>query len=301
MMAKKVLYKLLFPHPIMTITLSVMSAALLSYIFYARLEGEWYAYGVFALSFYSLCVLCAFCVRTLPKISKKTKKRLHENKYTDRYLTDRAYKTDVDLLFSLLLNTAYVAFNAVNAALQHTAWFALLAAYYAAMAVMRLVLVVRCKSRLSELRRCIACAVILMAINPIISGYVLMAVYMGRGFSYDGVFIYVIALYTFCVTSSAVYDIIKYGRYDDPTLSAAKMIKLAASLVSMLSLETAMFSQFGADMAKADRDLTVMLTGGGISLVIITSSIYTVKKCTRHIKEEKKRIGANKNGREKRK
>lgn len=59
-----------------------------------------------------------------------------------------------------------------------------------------------------------------------------------------------VALYTFYITTTAIIDIIKYRKYNSPVMSISKVIKLAAALVSMLFLETAMFAQFGADMAK---------------------------------------------------
>lgn len=45
----------------------------------------------------------------------------------------------------------------------------------------------------------------------------------------------------------SVIDLVKYRKYKYPVLSAAKAIRFAAALVSLLSLETAMLAQFGDD------------------------------------------------------
>ena len=64
----------------------------------------------------------------------------------------------------------------------------------------------------------------------------------------------------------------------------AKIINMAAALVSMLSLETAMFSQFGTEMSPEDQRIMIMLTGAGVSVIIVTMSVYSIVKNTKEIK-----------------
>ena len=82
------------------------------------------------------------------------------------------------------------------------------------------------------------------------------------------------------------------------------MISLAAALVSMLNLETAMFAEFGADMAKADQQLMIMLTGAGIAATVIALAVLMIRRCTKemkkmnsiqYIEETKKRLLSNSN------
>ena len=63
-----------------------------------------------------------------------------------------------------------------------------------------------------------------------------------------------------------------------------KIINMAAALVSMLSLETAMFSQFGKDMSNENKQIFIMLTGAGVSIVIVIMSVYSIVKNSREIK-----------------
>ena len=72
------------------------------------------------------------------------------------------------------------------------------------------------------------------------------------------------ALYTFYITTTAIIDMVKYKKYGSPIMSMSKVIKMAAALVSMLSLETAMFSQFGGEMSPAHQRLMIALTGAGV-------------------------------------
>ena len=70
-------------------------------------------------------------------------------------------------------------------------------------------------------------------------------------------------------------------------MSTAKIVSLSAALVSMLNLETAMFAQFGTDMAQQDQNLMIMLTGAGISITVITLSVMLIAKATIEIRREK--------------
>ena len=92
------------------------------------------------------------------------------------------------------------------------------------------------------------------------------------------------ALYTFYVTTHAVVDIVKYRKYNSPVMSTAKIITLSAALVSMLSLETAMFSQFGAEMAAENKRIMIAATGAGVSLVVLALSMWLIVRATREIR-----------------
>ena len=120
-----------------------------------------------------------------------------------------------------------------------------------------------------------------------ICGAVLMMLYQNRGYDYPGVLIYVMAMYTFYSTSHAIVDIIKYRKLGSPIMSTAKIVSLCAALVSMLNLETAMFAQFGAEMAVENQQIMIAATGAGISIVVITLSIILIVRATKEIRRNK--------------
>ena len=138
---------------------------------------------------------------------------------------------------------------------------------------------------LLEWRRSRICASILMLVNLCLSGAVLMILFEDRGYDYPGILIYVMAMYTFYSTINAVMQIIKYRELGSPVTSTAKVIALSAALVSMLNLETAMFSQFGADMAVESQRLMIILTGAGISAAVIAMSAVLIIKSTNAIRD----------------
>ncbi len=287
---KKTGKRLLFPPLWTMLLLAVISTAALIFVFAKGWEKAWFACIVYVPAFYTLTVICIACRNAFPRFYRTVRAKVYENKYAVRYLTDVKYKTHVRLFSSLIINLIYAAVNAVSAVVYSTAWFALFALYYTIMAVMRFLLVRYVSrnglgiSRLKELKRSRLCACILMTVNLSLSGAVLMMIYHQRGFEYRGILIYVMAMYTFYITTAAVIDLVKYRSCNSPVMSVSAIIKLASALVSMLSLETAMFSQFGTDMAPENQRLMIILTGAGISVIVAAAAIITIMRSTKEIK-----------------
>jgi len=70
-------------------------------------------------------------------------------------------------------------------------------------------------------------------------------------------------------------------------MSVSKIIKFAQALVSMLFLETAMFAQFGGEMAPEYQRLMIMLTGGGIAMIVVAMAVYVIVRNTKEIQRMK--------------
>lgn len=287
---KKVGKKLLYPPIWVILLLSVFSTVSLVLVFAKGLEESPIAYVIYVVSFYTFSVICIVCSMVLPKRYKAVRQKIYDHPLGNRYVTDVQFKNHVSLYCSLGVNLLYVGINVFSAFYYGSAWFAIFAGYYTILAAMRFLLVRYInknklgEKRLMELRRSRLCAVILTTLNLVLSGAVLMILYQGRGFEYHGILIYVMALYTFYVTVTAIRDLIKYRKYNNPILSTSKVIKMAAALVSMLSLETAMFSQFGAEMALRDQRIMIALTGAGVSVIVIVMAIYIIVGSTKEIK-----------------
>lgn len=292
--------KLVFPPIWLIVLLFIASAVALPLVFVKDLGETPVAYVVYVVAFYTVCVISAFCGVVLPRQYKNIREKIYAHPIGHRYMTDAAFKTHVSLYASLTVNLLYVGVNVVSWFLYRSAWFIVLAVYYVILAVMRFLLVryIRIhelsKNRLGELQRARLCSCILLLLNFVLTGAVMMILHQNKGFEYHGVMIYVMAAYTFYITTHAIIDLIKYRKYRSPVMTTSKIIALSAALVSMLSLETAMFSQFGGDMASEDKWLMIALTGAGVSIVVIVMSVYMIVKTAQEIKE------IDKNGREKR-
>lgn len=286
----KKLLKLLYPPLWVILILVPVCTAALILVFIRGLEEYPVAYVAYIVSFYTLTAVVMYCIKTIPKQYKAAKQKVYDNPVGEKLMTDMGFRTHVTLYGSLGINLFYVAMNAVLAVMYRSYWFMTLALYYTILAVMRFLLVRYAnrtgigKNRLKELRRSRMCGIILLAVNLVLSGTVLLILYQDKGYQYHGMIIYVMAAYTFWITAMAIRNLVKFKKLGSPLMSMAKIINMAAALVSMLSLETAMFSEFGAEMSVHDKQIFIILTGAGISIVVITMSIYSIVKNSKEIR-----------------
>jgi len=289
---KKLFKSLIEPPAAVAVLLVPLCAASLVWVFVTKRQDSPVAYALYILSFYTLCVVTWWCIKHLPKQYRTAKDKLYSNPVGSRYMTDMKFRTHVNLYLSLSVNLLYVAVNVVSGIIFETAWFFVLSFYYTILAVMRFLLLRFVNrtgignDRRGELLRSRLCGVILLTVNLALTGAVMMILYVNKGFSYNGILIYVVALYTFYITAMAIRNLIKYRRLGSPVMSMSKIISMAAALVSMLSLETAMFSQFGKEMSQWGQRLMIILTGAGVSAVIITMSLYSIIKNTKELKKQ---------------
>lgn len=285
--------KLLFPPVWVMAVLSVAGALLLAAVFWMGWEQTWIAYPIYVLAFYGLTVLCAFCVKVVPGCCRSAKARVQSTTLGARLLTDRAFRTAVSLRLSLGISLLYVGINLLSWYWARSWWFVVLAAYYGIMAVMRFVLVRYVRKNTigasirEEWRRARICACILLLVNLSLSGAVLMILFRNRGYDYPGILIYVMALHTFYSVVHAIVEAVRYRALGSPVMSTAKIVSLSAALVSLLNLETAMFAQFGGEMAPEDQRLMIILTGAGVSVTVVALSAGLIVKATKEIGREK--------------
>lgn len=290
---KKIGKKLLFPPIWLMLILIVITAITVPLILINGWSEAPIAYLVYVVAFYTVCVVSVFCGMVLPKRYKQIKQKIYANPIGGRFMTDAAFKTHVLLYISLGANLLYVCINILSYILYRSAWFICLAVYYMILAIMRFLLTryVRKtgigKDRLGELKSARLCSYILLTVNFALTGAVLMMLYQNKGFQYHGILIYVMALYTFYITANAIRNLITYRKYQSPVMTITKIITFSAALVSMLSLETAMFSEFGQDMSPENQYLMIALTGAGVSIAVITMSVYMIVQTAKEIKKLK--------------
>ena len=286
---KRTLHKLLFPGLAVVIASIPVAAALLSYTFLFGEEDGPIAYFSYAISAYSLAIVCAQAVKLLKGTCKAL---LYRNKYLHRYLTEVPFKIWVSLYLSLGINLLYAVAKLFGGAYYRSVWFGTLAVYYMLLAIMRFLLLRHVnrttfgKDLVSELKQYRLCGVILMLMNIVLSGVVLLVVRENESFAYAGHLIYIMALYAFYNIITAAMDMITYRKYRSPVMSAAKSIKLATALVSMLSLETAMLAQFGSENAPQFRQLMTGITGGCVCLIILAMAVFMIATSTKQLRHQ---------------
>ena len=240
---KRLLRKLFFPKLWMTLLSIPVAAVLLIYIFAGGHKEDWIAIPAYIFSAYSLSLVCARVGSLVGHTKEDVQSIIDKVPLAHRYFSDVSFQLHISLYLSLGLNVIYAVMKFTFGLRYHSVWFGTLAVYYFLLAVMRFLLLYHANrkgfgtDRNGELRRYRLCGMILMVMNISLTGVVVLVVRKNEGFQYAGYLIYIMAMYAFYNIITAVMNVVKYRKYRSPIMSAAKVINLAAALVSMLSLE----------------------------------------------------------------
>lgn len=137
----------------------------------------------------------------------------------------------------------------------------------------------------AEFRRYRSCGIMLLAMNGALAVIVIFMVKQNKGFEYSGLLIYAMALYSFYSVIMAIMNVVKFRKHNSPVMSAAKAINLVAAMVSILSLETAMVSQFGGDDDSNFRQIMTGTTGGGVCVIVLGMAIFMIVRSSINLKK----------------
>lgn len=296
---KKILKKLFCLPPVPTLLISIPAYGLVIYALTGENVEPIIAYIAYFLSAYAL-IITVIGITGVSRFIRQgigkhpLVKKMLGIPLVNRYLKEDMFRAETALYQGFFINLLYAGIKMFSGILYRSVWFITLAVYYVLLAVMRAALLhyVRKSGRdkISEWRRYRLCGIILLFMNFALSGLVILVVHQNSGFEYPGMLIYIMAMYVFYAAITAVWNVIKFRRYGSPVMSAAKAINLTAALVSMLSLETAMLTQFGAADDPMFRQIMTASTGAGISMIVLGMAVFMIVRSTKqmkHIKQEK--------------
>ena len=294
---KKILKKLFCLPPIPTLLISIPAYGLVIYALTGKNVNPVVSYVSYSLSAYALIITITGITEVVCFIRRGIEKHPFVRKalsipLVNRYLKEDMFRAEAALYQGFFINLLYVGIKMFSGIFYKSVWFVTLAVYYILLAIMRASLlhyVRKCgKNEVSEWKRYRLCGIILMFMNVSLTGIVVLVVHQNSGFEYPGVLIYIMAMYAFYVTITAVWNVAKFRRYGSPVMSAAKVINLTAALVSMLSLETAMLTQFGAADDPIFRQIMIASTGAGISIIVLGMAVFMIVWSTKQLKHLKK-------------
>lgn len=286
---KKIIKFFLYPYSVIMAVLLPVSVVLLAYSFLGTNQNDIAVYVSYGLSAYTLTV---YCVR-IPNIVSFVKKVKEENKYVNRLMTDAHLKVKLSLYGSFAFNAAYEVFQLGLGRYHSSVWFYSLAVYYILLAVMRFFLLRNVRAyapgenmRL-EWQRYRFCGMVLLIMNLALAVIVFYITWQNRGFEHHPITTIAMAAYTFTAFTVAIVNLVKYRKYKSPVFSAAKAISLASAAVSMLTLETAMFTAFGEGETEDFRMMMTGATGVCVCIFVLVMAVYMIVRSSREIKKSK--------------
>ncbi len=292
---KKILKKIFCLLPLWTILASLFGYGFVIAVAVFDIRSPVLQYASYLASAYALVVTCTGLVYVNTAIdgvkrfisNRPLIKKLRSTAVGEKYMTDVRFRAGVSLYQGFFVNLLYIVMKLVSGIVYRSAWFIALAVYYILLAVMRFLLMRRLNARDEdeELRRYRLCGIMLLFMNQALTGIVVFMVHQNRGFNYPGLLIYAMAAYAFYAVTVAIINIVKTRRHNSPILSAARALSLVAAMVSILSLTTAMLTQFGGD-GNADFNRTMTgAVGGGVCTIVIGMAIYMIWRANRSLKK----------------
>lgn len=277
--------RLLYPSSGAAIACAAATAALLGLLFGLGLfRGTTAAYGIYLFSAYSLTVCCIRLGRWLGGVALPGLKRLEPLR---RLRADGTLRAGVSLGSALLLNLLVAAVKLISGVWYGSLWLISLGIYYLCLLCMRCLLAHYLRSfrpgenLAAEYRRCRICGVIMALMTLALTGVVALAVRQDASIHAAGVLIYGLAMYAFYAVASACVSLARGKGRPSPVLAAARVIRLAAALVSMLSLEAAMLTRFDQRESPLFRQVMLGASGAVVCLAVLLMACFMMFRANR--------------------
>ncbi len=294
---KTALKRIFNPPPLFTVIFAAIGYLAVLAVPIFKIKDPAFCYAAYLLSAYALVITLTGLKYLRPAfeslkervLQSRAVKKLRSTKIGRKYFGDVRFRTGVSLYIGLAMNVFYIIIKLWAGIKYRSAWFVSLAVYYVLLALMRLILAGRtsgCDER-AELKLYRTCGIMLLVMSQALAGVVTLIVHENRGFDYPGNLIYAMAFYSFYAVITASVNIVKTRRHQSPVLSAAKAVNLAAAMVSMLSLTTAMLSRFGESDGYEFRRIMTASVGGGVCAAVILMAAYMIFRANGKMKQIK--------------
>lgn len=266
--------KVVFPNSWFMFLLVNASIAGLILIFKYHLESHPVAYLIYSISFYMLITVCV----RIPELVRKIKEKLHANKYTDMYLTDKDLRMRISLYRGLCITFVFAMFKIILGFVYDSSWFFAMAGYNVILSLMRFVLIYRSQKKgLSEyeerkrgLQSYKICGWLVMILNIAVSVIMFMIIVQKQTIKYNMIAAIGLATFTFYCFTRAVINMVKYRDRKNPVHAAIKRIDLVKAIVSVFMLQVTMLTTFDGNGKNINAEGLNMLTGMIVILVINT-------------------------------
>lgn len=217
------------------------------------------------------------------------------NKIANTLIVDNRLRIVLTTLPGMGLNLIYAIFNGVVGIVSHSAWYGSLSAYYLLLCIMRFLAVSYARQLYTkkgqggnlgqrEWKVYKNCGIMLSVMSIALGGAVIVLVSGEGGKSYPGLMIYAVAAYTFYKLTMSIINMVKARKENSILLVTLRNIGYSDALVSLLSLQTALFAAFGQDSGDMVPTMNA-LTGGGICLLVLVLGVLMVRKAKKQQRE----------------
>ena len=244
-------------------------------------------YLIYTVTGCVLALSCCYIVFDIKYLMKhRIKPLIRGNHVTYRFTNDYRFRTIITTISSFVFNLFYALLNGFYGIWYRSAWFGSLAAYYMVLSLMRFLAVnyerklsgekMKEKERKKEQTIYRRCGMLLALITLVLGGAIISMIGDDVEKSYPGMLIYAIAAYTFYRITISTINVIKVKKFNSPLLTAIRYIGYSDALVSLLSLQMAMFTSFYFGEKQVIRIFNA-ITGTTVCVIIFMLSIMMMR------------------------
>lgn len=275
---KEIINKILFPPKLIGFLTFNLGFGLLIYVFCASLEETPLAYISYALSFYSLVIFCIWFY----KFCKNSHDSIKKSKIYIFYEQHFLMITKITMYFSFIFNLIFGIFELGIGIYYMSWWFITFSIYYLLLCLMKVSLVKNINKPEKEYKKLKSTGIVLLLLNLILIGIIVLIIRQEKIINYNGILIYLVAMYDFYLIISAFINVFKYRKKHSPILISSKCINLTVAMISMISLEVAMVYKFG-DNDLEFKLITTSIMGFVICLINSFMAIYMIIKANKNL------------------
>lgn len=283
---KKIAGKLLVLPGWLTALFGIGAGCALVWVFLEGHDTRWFAYPIYVLAFYALTVTCVWLA---PRAAGLAKRRKAEN--TDG--AARAKKLKEHMLRHLAVSLVYGLGQTIQGVIAGSAWIGGNGLYNMCCGIIHAVLLwyerrLRRDPEGDRHRRMAwkcytVCGFLMAGVNLTMTGLAFQMIWMGRSGSYSEIMVIAVAAFTFYKLIMAVIRVFRCRNNNEPIPGAVRNLGLAEALMSLFSLQTALFAVYGTEAEM--QFLMNSLTGFAVCLMTMLGSIGMVMHGRRRLRQ----------------
>lgn len=269
------------PFPLVLVFCAGCGAGLV-WVFFNGKEAWWPAYFLYALSAYSLTVLCV----KLPTAVRGGKRWLERHPKEASLLQDEELHFKLELYVEQFINFAYGIFKIVSGVVIGSAWIGCDGIYNFTQALIQLYQILRRRKisdRIQQWKSYRLCGWMMLLLHLTLTGIVFQMVNWNRAEEQGEIMVIATALFAFYKIISSVVDIARDRKHLHPIDSSIRMLDLAQAIFAIFSLQASMFHAFGT--GESWEHVMNLLTGSAVCLLIASTGIYMIRRANREIKK----------------
>jgi hypothetical protein len=292
---KNIINFVLFPHWIFAIIFAVSAAAMVVWQFIEKSPNAWVIYLTYFLVIYAILLIIA----RIPYALRMAKTFTEENKYVQKYLADVGTRVKIVIYYSIVLDLVFTLLELYLGIKENSTWWYLLGIFYGALVIIRGVLAIEARKNnlgenlIKEYKICLLAGILLCLTDVAIVSIMYYIVAEGQGLTYNYLITLSVAVYSFCVVTFTVMNLVRYRNHKSPIIVVAEWVNLAEVLMCVMFLETSIFAFIGNSESLGSRKIVTLITGVVIcslvfiaSLVIIIASAKSIKQLQKFKKSE---------------